>query len=257
MKKYISEISACAVLLLLAGFILAILANLKPTQSARKEPSGPAAKTQPVQESRRSSPAQSQIPPEQYLFWDRILMPCIHEARQTYPVLAIRQKVDAFMARIQSGEVRLNLHTAPAGNALAAANAEERDPYIMMVFMPAMINLFTQVNGDQDSFQDEVVAIFLHEEYHLNHHMAQPGQAFDHHRNESEAWWWTIEQVYLPMIHAGRLKMVDDTVQDAINAYREARGNPEAPCWKRFIEGVIAPNVVPGAHPAPMPQRRP
>ncbi len=149
------------------------------------------------------------------------------------------------MEKIEKGQVRLIVQTQPAGSAMAAANMEAKNPQVIRVFLPSMMLFFQQINADLASFTDDVVATFLHEAYHLEHHMVSPTTPHDPRRAESEAWAWTIREVYQPMIQAGRLQMVDNTVKDAIRTYAEVRGNTDAPQWKAFVESIIAPNQLP------------
>lgn len=110
---------------------------------------------------------------------------------------------------------------------------------MIQFFVPAVVDHYDKIT-DADTRDDTIVGILLHEEYHLKHHVFVDRTGQDPKVflpiEEGEAWWWCVEELYLPMMRSGRLKRLpsNDSVASALMAYRDARGDRYSPAWTQF-----------------------
>lgn len=183
-------------------------------------------------------PAPNQPTKAQRDFVEKILLPTIDRAKAHYPVPSIRARFATCMKRISAGQILLQVSATPSPQGgLAGAFKDEKGNLCLLISVPAAMQVLIDSGNDLELFADCMVAMMLHEEYHL---IVQGGfrpneQSFEQlAKTESAAWWFTIEKVYLPMMRAGRLRRFDEAVKKALDAYREANGDRHHPAWIRF-----------------------
>lgn len=177
---------------------------------------------------------------QQKRFVYEVFFPLMDEAVLSYPVESLRARFAQTDERIKSGEIALAMSLVfPDVKALGGARTNEHGQPELIIWVQVVMELWQDIDGDRELFKDQIIGVILHEEYHLDHHQ---GDGSDDEspeiavQQESEAWWYSIEQVYLPQINAGRLHHVDVSIRDGIRAYRAAKGDPYSVAWQEFAE---------------------
>ena len=171
-------------------------------------------------------------------FVANILLPTLDRAKISYPVPSIRTRFATCMKRISDGQVALQVSATPSHQGgIAAAFKDLGGKLIILISVPAAMDALVGARNDRELFTDYLVGIMLHEEYHL---IVQGGKrpdelSFDEMvQSESEAWWFTVKEVYLPMIRAGRMKLCDQATKEGLDAYEQANGDRNHPAWIKF-----------------------
>ena len=172
---------------------------------------------------------------------ERLLHDCDRIAAN-YPIVEIRQRFATFVQRLARKDVLMHCSAGYLnGNqrdSVALADQHEGKPMIQF-FVPAVVDHYNKIT-DVDTRDDTIVGILLHEEYHLKHHVFVDRTGQDPKVflpiEEGEAWWWCVEELYLPMMRNGRLKQLprNDSVASALMAYQDSRGNRYSPAWTLF-----------------------
>ncbi len=175
---------------------------------------------------------------EMRAFLGNVLMPLLHSARQEYPVVSVRESMEGLMARIERHEILLVIQPVYMGGGLARSGMSQDGRPMLEIILPAAMQFHEETGRDTESFQDEMIATVLHEQYHIDHHFKAPLPAT---QAESEAWAYTIREVYLPMSKAGRLKQVDSTAGAGILSYHACGGDTNHRAWQAFIGTVTSP----------------
>ena len=178
----------------------------------------------------------------QQVFVKNILLPTLDQAMISYPIASIHNRFIACMKRINTGQIALGVSATPSPQGAFAAAIKDPDGKLrILISVPVAMQTLSDINDDRELFTDYMVGIMLHEEYHL---IVQggycPGElSFDEMaQSESEAWWFTIEEVYLPMIRAGRLQCVDQATMEGLTAYRQAKGDKNHSAWVAFSKSA-------------------
>lgn len=220
------------VLALAAGIILIIHQSRVPPPKKQPQP-------KPVSTpSTAIAQAADKPTPEQIKFVNELLLPIVNEARQSYPIHSIRKKLDKLIGRFETGQISLQMMAVESDqSAIAAAVKTENGQLQLFVVVPAAMRLWVDIRADRELFKDNIVGFYLHEEFHLiveGGHKAGEQSPSEMAESESKAWWYTIEEVYLPMIRANRLRMINESLHDGLEAYREANGDRHHPAWVEF-----------------------
>ncbi len=159
----------------------------------------------------------------------------------TYPIPDLRLRFGSLARRIATNEIRLKvsaLYKPGRKTVLCEADRVGVQP-IIRFFEPALRDFYARVK-DENTRDDEIIGMMLHEEYHLKHHTFNPAQGpnkrLEESLRESDTWWWTCETIFAPMMRAGRLRNLreDDAISGAMQCYNDSGGNPTADAWMRF-----------------------
>lgn len=189
--------------------------------------------------------------PEQQAWAKENLLDVLDQAALNYPVDSIREQVRAGLGKIQSKQIgmTISLKMHPAGHSVTAAGIwDERSGPTILWFYAGVRYLSDNNLQDRQQHQDEIVLVFLHELFHLEkqppYKMGELTRevAID---QELAAWWWTIENVQIPMRqhdrYSGKVSLGDKL---ANQAYFEANGDQQHPAWRR-MGPILSPAVSP------------
>lgn len=226
------------IMLAVLALLTVVMNGVQPKIPATPVPSQSPAVAPVITQDPGPTPEQEQFIRERFLRdWERI--------RATYPIPDIRQRFDKLVRRVETKDIRL--HVSPfymPGQADAYAMADTQDGLkIMQFFAPAIMDLYRLIS-DQDTRDDIIIGVLLHEEFHLDHHIfAHPKEMMNKDvlvLEESEAWWWCVQTLYLPMRAAGRLQYLPerDSIRSALQAYRDSRGDSVSPAWLTFARNA-------------------
>jgi hypothetical protein len=187
--------------------------------------------------------------PDQIAFVNSQLMPAWNHIRAYYPLPKLRKDFDRFMARTQDGDVQIiTMSKRQMAGAPPAMATRVNGRLSVVLCIPAWMDIWNEI-GERETIADIVVAIMLHEQYHLDHHYNTPPARISYRQrveNESEAWWYSLEECYLPMFNEGRLSNLpkddpDQAITNAVLAYSIAKGDRRHPAWQEFVESVSPP----------------
>lgn len=193
------------------------------------------------------SPDAMTATPEQIAFVHSQLFPAWDHIRAYYPMPQLRREFGRLMQRTQGGDLRIRVEPKRFLSGAPPAMATRINGQLTIVLcVPALIDIWNEI-GERETIADIIVGIMLHEQYHLDHHSSIPPeqvtrqQLIDH---EAEAWWYTVEQCYLPMLQGGRLTHLpqdpDQSITNAVLAYQVANGRRNHPVWRQFAESVTS-----------------
>ncbi len=170
---------------------------------------------------------------EQVYFVSNLMLPMFDKTALTYPEPSIRERFARFLQRTRDGgDVHFNMDTGIQSQVMAAVSLHEgRITLTIWVCVP--MQWYKESGEDLEALEDEMVMSMLHEQYHVEHHVLQNAP---HRLAESEAWWYTIETVCLPMRKTGRLKKIKPFLARALEAYRQANGDPKSASWQNFLD---------------------
>lgn len=176
------------------------------------------------------------------------VLPVVQKYRRSYPVLSIRQHIKRLSRLIRSGEIKFQVAAdgAHVGAMASARQVLDQNVIILNRFRLAQYQDF----HDQHTYEDLLIAVLLHELFHLEHHRVirfnRDGKRISDRRdrserlqNESECWWYTAKELLIPMRSEGRLAGMHPTGNEAaaIMAFERA-DKPDAEIWKAFVETV-------------------
>jgi hypothetical protein len=186
---------------------------------------------------------------EQTAFVNTQLMPAWDHIRAYYPLTNLRADFDRFMQRTQNGDVQIIIKSKRFTDGSPPALATKVNGRLTVVLcIPVLMDIWNEI-GERETIADIVVGIMLHEQYHLDHHANMPPEQLSYRQriqNEAEAWWYSIEMCYQPMLDAGRLTHLrrddaDQAIWNGLLAYRTAQGNRNHPAWWQFAESASPP----------------
>jgi hypothetical protein len=227
--------------------LLAILAGVISWAAYDARPASPTLPTAPVSAPRvRPVTAEplviDELTADQHRFMKEQFLPRWDIIRRTYPIPDLRARFDRLAQRLLTKNIRLQVsalyHPSGRRSVLGEADREGRQAVIRF-FEPALRDFVTRV-PDQDTRDDIVIGMMLHEEYHLTNHVFNPLRGQDapaaNSLRESDTWWWCCETIYTPMVRAGRLRHLptDDAINGAMSCFNAAAGNPASEAWLRF-----------------------
>ncbi len=195
------------------------------------------------------SPDAEQPTPEQIAFVHSQLFMAWDHIGAYYPLPELRQEFKSFMDRTQVGDVRIRVEPKRFLFGAPPAMATRLNGQLTVVLcVPVWMDIWNEI-GERETITDIVVGIMLHEKFHLDHHAGTPPGMITHQQqveNESEAWWYTVEHCYLPMLRAGRLSHLpkddpEQAITNALFAYKLANGDRRHPAWRNFAASVSPP----------------
>lgn len=164
--------------------------------------------------------------------------------RQNYPIESLRLRFEEICQRRDRDEIDIIVTTgsSPSGEGALAQSyvVIDKDRLIIQFFLAELRRCYQEM--PLSIVSDIVVSTILYQAYYLDHHDFSMG-AEPTRDEESETWWWTVETVYLPMEQHGHLSGLpaDDTMRQALEAYRLAAGDPNHAAWQVFVETMMAP----------------
>jgi len=162
----------------------------------------------------------------------------LYKTAQSYPVDSIRQAVIYGLTKVKSGEVSMTIHARGhiAGDIVTAAGYWEGDQRRLVWLYPGLMKIYLANRDDRNQYEDEVIATFLHELFHLYHQPQYVAGSMSREAmldRELEAWWWVIEEVVIPMRQHGRYgDKTSETMYVAHQAFVAARGDPTNLAWR-------------------------
>lgn len=183
-----------------------------------------------------------ELTPEQHQFMRQVFLPRWEVMRKTYPIPVLRTRFDRLAARILSNDIRLQVSALYKEGRPGVLGEADRNGLqcVIRFFQPALKDLFTRI-PEEETRDDVILGMMLHEEYHLNYHVfvpiLGPNTAVENSLRESDTWWWCCETIYAPMFRHGRLRNLppDDAIHGAMQCFTEANGDKTSPAWMRFI----------------------
>ena len=197
----------------------------------------------------RPAPAQ---PINTKAFYLRELAPLLAEATASHPVPAVRDGLRDVHRRQREGVLRIRT-TDNKINFGGMAAIIDGQKTILINVRPWRQDLS---KFNRNSIMDVIAVTILHELYHLDHHpigyvtqngarIHQPEAVGTTFMKESEAWWWVVETLVIPIREAGRLQDLLPESRDykAIQAYKNAHGDPTSPAWTAFVKTVTTDNL--------------
>lgn len=154
--------------------------------------------------------------------------PLVDEIRRDFPVQSLRSRFNRFFERVESREIPLTFSPEPSkAHALAEAS-----PGGVLLAVPDFIEWTREMSREEVKIF--LIELLLHEEYHFDHHVFRklPEEVV-----ESETWWWSVENIFLPLKEAEMLNPDKRFMRDwAIYSYKKAQGDKSSPVWKRFLK---------------------
>jgi hypothetical protein len=165
----------------------------------------------------------------------------LHRLCATYPVPSIRHRLQDLCGDIEAGRIRLalvpkRLETQEHGIASGMLDADGHAT--LSVYLPLVEKMRERDAGFPGLFDDSLASILLHERYHIVDQKLRIGAATPDVLVEAErdCWWFTVEELILPMRRAGRLSGYgpNSSFAVALRAYQEARGDKHSVAWTRF-----------------------
>lgn len=176
--------------------------------------------------------------------------------RRTLPVRTVKRSLRTLLRKIYAQEIRVS-YTEQQKSYLAAAAMRDGEPTIKICapqveeYRRYYLSLDVDLRSAKETFLDLMATVLLHELYHLEHHnvpryrngnqVSELRTEDDRVRNESECWWYTVEELLIPLRKEGRLKHIHPTGNEmaAIHFYNLANGDRTHPDWMRLIHETL------------------
>jgi len=192
----------------------------KPFKLERMELAGSSQLDQPIE-----------VTEEVNRFIKEVFIPDLRRLAQEYPIESVRVEMASTYEAVQDGRVKLTL--APGQNFRSALFFAIHTPEqrALCFSYPRVRALYG--SSSRETRDDVLVGAFTHEGFHLLVQDPIPNTPEAGVRAESEAWHYTVKEIYLPMREEGRLQGLpaSNAAMIAIEAYQRANGNPFHPAW--------------------------
>lgn len=183
---------------------------------------------------------------EQQKWVSDTFIPAIERIKTAYPITTLRTAVNETFERIKRREIVLVMNTERQHQGAVAGGMHVKGERHLVFFVPVLEDVWRECGHREEVFDDYLVQTILHEEFHL---LKQPpykpgGLSRDELAiRESEAWWYTVEDVLLPMVRGKSSTVLDPVSALAVKHYQMANGDPENRLWQDF--GKISTGLYP------------
>ncbi|MEK7452385.1 MAG: hypothetical protein AAB664_03530 [Patescibacteria group bacterium] len=176
--------------------------------------------------------------------------------RKTYPIKKIRDELEVLSAKIDNGKIKLRLDADKMLQKAFALSYLDETKIPIIAFSTSGFQQIREDNKDLPQLaDDELIAILLHEHCHVMKHKlltlneinAKKIQLHEIIEGERECWWYTVKELYYPMLQAGRLNgyFTDGVTGLALKAYNQSNGDMYSPAWTRYaIRTTGAPESI-------------
>lgn len=187
---------------------------------------------------------------EEAAWVDENLNAILIPAATTYPVPAVRLQLLRLIVFTRASGLHMNItrRPHPSGRSVVASALWTRDNVPTILWhLPGVRDVYREVGQNRARYEDEIIAIYLHEFYHLSvQNLHRPNLSYEEMVElELEAWWWTVEQVIIPMKVAGRFPGdLSPLEQAVITAHMFSYGDVHSPYWHAMGD-VLTPYVAP------------
>lgn len=175
----------------------------------------------------------------------------LQRLRKTYPIPEIRNELERLCVDFENGKIKLVLHDAVHGPGGIAWAYRSPDGFPTIGVSLRTFEILREENKDLPHLvEDQFISILLHERFHLvkQDNWRPGGMSLKHLvESERECWWYTVRELFLPMLKNGRLRgyFADGSEGLALKAYQEAKGNIASDVWTRFaMESTGVPKAV-------------
>ena len=157
-----------------------------------------------------------------------------------YPLAGIREQFMVLCQEFDQETIRLiAVASRKATGGFASIMRDTSGRLEIRIYIPELESFYESHIDEQESQDDELVAFLLHERYHL----IEQGVGLPHETDpagivevERAAWWYCVEELYLPMRNAGRLQGLHphSIVRLAFIAHEKSQGDMYSPNWTHF-----------------------
>jgi len=157
-----------------------------------------------------------------------------------YPLVDVREQFMALCQELDQETIHLiAVASRKATGGFASILRDTSGRLEIRIYIPELESFYEYYLDDQEIQDDELVAFLLHERYHLieqglgRPHETDPAGIVE---GERAAWWYCVEEIYLPMRNADRLQGLHphSIVRLAFIAHEKSQGDMYAPNWTHF-----------------------
>ena len=195
--------------------------------------------------------------PEEERFAQEVLFPTMNYIRYEYPLPTLRRMANETLSRIEEEvPIQFNIsreHRDDLDSALAGVIHNSDGSAQLIFFIPELMQTYNCVG--QWDFIDMFLVTVLHEGYHLFEQDIQHNESHaDYVQNESEALWWTVESVYIPLSRGGHMLInMSALTKYMIHSYKNSRSR-RSDAWRQFMRVYTLDDTLPvNAHTLPHP----